>query len=433
MGTSILIIAFIIEAAFAAYCIFTKSNQKKIRSFVRIGAFAAFVLFALVSVIQMSFRWYGLAALLLVWAVLGAWRRIRKTAENKEYNARGSLFMAVAMLLLVVIALIPALIFPQHEQLKVTGQHRVATINYTYTDASRIETFTNTGEKRKVNVECWYPDNTPGKFPLVVFSHGSFSMRASNTSTFTELASNGYVACSIDHPYQSIYTIDTSGKLTLFDQNYYQEVNNLNSDIDQEIKVRYQEKWIKLRTADMNFVIDTMIQNANNPSGDAVYQLIDTDKVGVFGHSLGGATAATVARERNDIDAIVNLDGPLLGELTGYTKGKYVMREEAFTFPLLNIYSDDLWGKMEAGSEYSANVRIVSNPPADVYNVNFKGAKHLSFTDLSLVSPILANILQGGPAAIDKYTCLEKMNSIVLGFFDRYLKGDGNFTPAEMN
>ena len=38
MGTIILIIAFIVEAAFATYCIVTKSNQRQIRNFMRIGA-----------------------------------------------------------------------------------------------------------------------------------------------------------------------------------------------------------------------------------------------------------------------------------------------------------------------------------------------------------------------------------------------------------
>jgi hypothetical protein len=72
LGTSILIIAFVIEAAFATYCMVTKANQQKLRSIVWIGAFAAFAIFTLVSVIEWSFRWYGLAALLLVWAALGA-------------------------------------------------------------------------------------------------------------------------------------------------------------------------------------------------------------------------------------------------------------------------------------------------------------------------------------------------------------------------
>jgi len=49
----------------------------------------------------------------------------------------------------------------------------------------------------------------------VVFSPGSFGTRTSNTSTYRELASNGYVVCAIDHPYHSFYTTDVGGKLTL--------------------------------------------------------------------------------------------------------------------------------------------------------------------------------------------------------------------------
>ena len=33
-----------------------------------------------------------------------------------------------------------------------------------------------------------------------------------------------------------------------------------------------------------------------------------------MGHSLGGAASAQVARERNDINAVVNLDADLHGE-----------------------------------------------------------------------------------------------------------------------
>ena len=131
------------------------------------------LLFTLVSVIQWSFRWYLLAALLLVWAALGAWTLIRKKEEKKEYKTSRIVFKAIAMLLLVVIAVTPALIFPQYKLPKMTGKHEVATVNYTYTDKSRIETFTNTGENRKVNVEFWYPKDAGGTYPLVVFSHGT--------------------------------------------------------------------------------------------------------------------------------------------------------------------------------------------------------------------------------------------------------------------
>ena len=96
MGTIILLIAFVIEAAFAVYCMITKSNQEKVKSYIRIGAFATFVLFTLVSVIQWNFTWYLLAALLFIWAALGAWSLLRKPAEKKDYKAVPAVIRAIA-------------------------------------------------------------------------------------------------------------------------------------------------------------------------------------------------------------------------------------------------------------------------------------------------------------------------------------------------
>jgi len=60
-----------------------------------------------------------------------------------------------------------------------------------------------------------------------------------------------------------------------------------------------------------------------------------------------------------------------------------------------------------------------------------QGAKHLSLTDLPLVSPLLANMLQGGSASIDPYYCIETENELILQFFDDVLKGKGQFNPQQ--
>jgi hypothetical protein len=65
----------------------------------------------------------------------------------------------------------------------------------------------------------------------------------------------------------------------------------------------------------------------------------------------------------------------------------------------------------------------------EAYTVHFQGAKHLSLTDLPFFSPILANMLQGGKAGIDKYYCIETENELILNLFDYVLKGIGSFTP----
>ena len=436
MGTIILIIAFVIEAAFATYCIITKSNQKKVRSFVRIGALAAFVIFTLVSVIEWGFRWYGLAALLLVWSALGAWTLIGKKEDKKAYKTGRVMFKAIAMLLLVVIAVTPALIFPQYKPPKMTGQYEVATVNYTYTDESRIETFTDTGENRKVNVEFWYPKDTAGTYPLVVFSHGAFGVKASNTSTFMELASNGYVVCSIDHPYHSLFTVGADGHLVTVDQSFLQEVMGANNGkYDEAAIFKLQQKWMNLRTADINFVLDTILAQAKDAGSDPVYQRIDTEKIGLIGHSLGGAASAQVARERNDIAAVINLDADLLGEYLDYVDGRYVQNEKVYPVPILTIYSDDMVRLLAAVQDAKDVVAVkhVTATAPKAYEVHLAGTNHMSLTDLPLVSPFLVSMInssvpKGGGIEVDKYATLEKMNGIVLAFFNAYLKGEGSFT-----
>lgn len=441
MGTMILMIAFVIEAAFAAFCMVTKSNQQKVRSFVRIGAFAAFVLFTLVSVIQWSFRWYALAVLLLIWAALGAWTLIGKKMEKKEYKAGRSLGKAVLMLLLVFVALIPALILPQYKLPKMTGKYAIATVNYTYTDKSRMETFTHTAENRKVNVEFWYPKDTGGTYPLVVFDHGAFGVKASNTSTFMDLASNGYVVCSIDHPYHSLYTIGSDGHLITVDPSFLQEVIDVNNGkYDEATKFKLEQKWMQLRNADINFVLDTILAQAKEAGSDTIYQLIDTEKIGLMGHSLGGAASAQVARERNDIDAVINLDTDLLGEYLDYVDGKYVMNNKVYPVPILTILADDMVRLIAAIPDANTVVAVkhVSATAPKAYEVHIAGTDHQSLTDLPLVSPFLVSMITntvkkaGGGETADKYYVNEKMNELVLGFFNLYLKSEGSFNPKGM-
>ena len=203
MTTWVLIAALVAELSFASYCIVTRSRQEKLKSFIRIGALGAFVLLTLVSVIEWSFRWYGLAALLLIWAGLGVRALVSRRTEDGGVPTGHMVVHAVTVLLLVCLALTPALIFPQNASPRITGTHQVATFATSYTDTSRVETFTNTGENRKVNVAFWYPQDPGGPTRWSCFPRGVRD-KSSNTSTFLELASNGYVVCSIDHPYHSL-------------------------------------------------------------------------------------------------------------------------------------------------------------------------------------------------------------------------------------
>lgn len=435
MGTSVVILAAMIEIALAVYCIATKSNQKSIRSWIRIGAFSIFLFFILISVIEWGFQWMLLAAVLLIWAIIGSVSLIRKKKNKKEYKHVRIIIKAITMLLILIIAVAPALIFPQYKLPKMTGDYKVKTVIYTYTDDSRIETFNNTGQNRKVTTQFWYPADKDGTYPLVVFSHGAFGIKDSNTSTYMELASHGYVVASLDHPYHSMYTIDTEGKFTMVDTSFVQEVIDVNNGIyDDETIYELTHKWLKVRTQDMNFVLDTIIENTKNTDSDEVYQLIDTNKIGLMGHSLGGAASAQVGRDRDDVRAVINLDGDLLGENVDFRGGKYVINDKIYPLPILNIYTDDmmkLFASAHDAGYIDANTLILDTAPK-AFMVNIKGTNHMSLTDLPLFSPMLVSMISNsvsmvGGVEADKYYIIETMNTLVLEFFDCYLKGEGDF------
>ena len=432
MGSLLLAIALIIEIAFAIFCLVKKQNNKKFKNWMRVAIFIAFVILTLSPVIVWSFRWIILASLVFLVGLKGAISLIRNKPDTKKFKPFTVVWKTIVMLLALVIAAAPAIVFPQYKAPKVTGEYEVTTATYTYIDKNRIEEFTDNGENRFVNVEFWYPENADGTYPLLVFSHGASGIKASNTSTYTELASHGYVVASIDHPYHSFYTASEDGTKALINSDYNLEVSNANKDGIYTKEETYEliQKWMKLRTDDMNFVIDTILEKAKGDN-NSVYQQINTKKIGVFGHSMGGAASVWLGRDRDDIQAIVNIDAPFFSDLV-YKKDTddYVARDEAFTTPLLNIYSDDVWEQLDSNSTYVAN-KLDNENFKDAYTVHFKGAKHLSFTDLPLVSPLLANLLQGGKADIDKYYSIETANELILGFFDEKLKGVGHFKPNE--
>ena len=438
MGTIILIVAFVIEAAFVTYCLITKSNQKKVRSFVRIGAFVAFVLFTLAAVIQWGSGWYLLALLLFIWAMIGAVTLLRKKAEKKEYKPGRLVFNGILVMLLVFIAVTPALIFPQHKAPAVTGKFAVATVKYTYTDPSRIETFSKTGGNREVNVEFWYPKDGSGAYPLIVFSHGSLGVKTSNVSTFIDLASNGYVVCSIDHPYLSLFTTGADGHMVTADPSYMQEfMDSNNGKYDEATEYKIEQKWMAVRTSDISFTLDTILKNVKDSASGEVYQQIDPQKIGLIGHSLGGAAVAQVARQRNDIGAVINLDADLLGEYLDYVNGKYVMNDKVYPVPLLTIFADDMVKLMAAIPDANTVIavkHVIATAP-NAYEVHLTGTNHLSLTDMALSSPLLvsmitASVPKAGGQMTNALATIEKMNAITLQFFNVYLKGEGSFTSS---
>jgi predicted dienelactone hydrolase len=128
------------------------------------------------------------------------------------------------------------------------------------------------------------PLRNEGPYPLILFSHGSGGFRFQSVFYTTHLASHGYVVASIDHEGDNLYY--------LF----------LNTGIAENITRLFGSAQV--RPLDMLFLYSE-IQKRNNSQNDRLYQLIDTSRIGLSGHSLGGLTILMLAQHIKDIRAIV--------------------------------------------------------------------------------------------------------------------------------
>lgn len=424
MGTITLVLLLALETFFLIWAIVTKNNHREEKAIISIGLLALFGLLLVIGVYEWSFRYVVFLLVLVIQAIIGTVILVRR--REREYRLKSNILRFVRNSFIFTFALFIAILCPQYQQLKTTGQYEVATAKYTWTDTSRIDEFSKSGENRALTVEFWYPKNADKTYPLVVFSHGAFGFSGSNYSTFEELASNGYVVASIGHTSQAFYTMDTSGKLTIVNTDFLNkaiEVTNDNDTKHKEEIYNTTREWMKLRTDDENFVINTILSECESSKSDALFSIINTEKIGLMGHSLGGASSAQIGRTRSDIDAVIVLDGTMLGEEVALENDSVVLNDTPYPVPLLNVYAEDHYtnAKQSDGDAYD-NFHATKNALC-AYETVFKNAGHLNFTDLPLFSPTLSKML--GVGTIDKRYCIETMNKVALEFFNSYLKDTG--------
>ncbi|MDO5154721.1 MAG: hypothetical protein Q4D51_02045 [Eubacteriales bacterium] len=452
MNTLLLLLLVVFEIALVVVSVRKKVDRNGWRFgrlVVNAGEILIYLIMLLAPGIDMSFRFKGLFVLLVIRFVLAAIiYAIHHKKEAKKKHIVTMLVSVMVSVLMVVTSMIPSYVFCAYDGLPTTGEYAVATVNAILTDESRVEAFENDGSKREVPVYFFYPENAKENetYPLVVFSHGAFGYYQSNTSTYMELASHGYVVVSVEHPYHSLFTKDTDGKTIIVNQQFMQETQYVNSEnVTEEEIFDCTSKWLELRLEDVNFVMDSIeyaadqhtlndawfVENDNKDVILGVLNQIDCDKIAMMGHSLGGATAVSIGRMRDDIDAVVDFDGTMLGEVVAVENGKDIIKDAPYDVPLLSFdnqeHHDSRLEVAKQGENYVNNV--ILEQATNGYSTYIANTGHMNYTDLPMFSPVLAAML--GTGTVDERECVETMNAITLQFLDSFLKGEGDFSVQE--
>ncbi|MFF9499796.1 alpha/beta hydrolase family protein [Streptomyces sp. NPDC014656] len=234
-----------------------------------------------------------------------------------------------------------------------------------------------------------------GRHPLVVLSPGFGMPRFTLTGLAVDLASRGYVVASLDHAYESSGTSVPGGPaLTCV-----------------ACTVMEESGWSKgalvtgTRAADTRFVLDRL---TGPRAAWRFASSIDRTRIGMAGHSVGGASAITAMAADGRIDAGVNMDGsfwdaPPSDRLGG--RPFLLLGTDAYHRPNGEDTSwDTTWAALGGERRW----------------LTVDGAEHLDFSD----APVLLGHFGVPGGALPAERAIALTRTYVAAFFDEHLRGE---------
>jgi dienelactone hydrolase len=232
-----------------------------------------------------------------------------------------------------------------------------------------------------------------GDHPVLLFSPGSSEMRSVDTALVEDLASSGYVVAAIDHTHES-ELVEFPGRRIV--RGTFVDMGTASN-----------ERALRVRVADVHFLVDHL--PALNRQG-ALARHLDLRQTGIFGFSLGGATAAASMLADPRLKAGADLDGSIYGPA----------RRQGLERPFMLMLE-------------RRGIRL--DPSVAAFAVRLRGAHlllgvsrtaHESFTDFVWIKPQLARIAPASASQIQvgrigPHAVIDE-SAYLTAFFNRYLR-----------
>lgn len=359
--------------------------------------------------------------------------------------------------IVLVIALVGYLNFAHNQPLTLpspTGAFSVGRTEFDWTDNNRIDPFANNAnEKRELVVWAWYPAtvsqqdsiapylppdwvtarnkdqgalggiiesnflsihahsfaNVPvgelqSNYPIIIMEPGMGPIPTDYTVYAENLASHGYIVFGVNPTYTSNVIVFPDGRVALRSNKGTIPDSAGAAEADQDAS-RIGKVW----TQDVLFVMG-QLQRINTDQANLFYNRLDLSHIGVFGHSFGGATAASVCETDPRCKAGADLDGTLFSYQVDAT----------LQAPFMFMAEDN------CGKDCDTMRQAYSTSNSTAYYLSIKGTKHFNFSDMPLRLPPLPRLLlrqMGYIGSIQPERGLEISNAYLVAFFDQYLKG----------
>jgi len=262
------------------------------------------------------------------------------------------------------------------------------------------------------------PDISPeqSSYPVVIMRAGGGALTTDFTTLAEDLASHGYIVVGFDAPYRSFVVVLSDDRVI------FRPPANDPEDLQADQANRLINKLLPMWTDDTKFVVSQLERlNSADPSGKFTGRL-DMQRLGMFGHSFGGATALQFCHDDSRCKAGIDLDGAPYGSVV----------QEGLKQPFMFIFSDH---SREVSDPASRQIRadfqsIFEHLPSGRLVITIRGANHFSFSDQMLLkSRIVIGLMRlFGFGGLDSRRGLAITAEYVHTFFDVYLKN----APAKL-
>ena len=247
-------------------------------------------------------------------------------------------------------------------------------------------------------------------YPVVIMRAGGGALTTDFTTLAEDLASHGYIIVGFDAPYRTGLVVLPHNRVEARPPEYNPE--NLPDDQANRLINRLLLMW----TSDTKFVGSQLERlNAADPSGKFIGRL-DMQRLGMFGHSFGGAQALQFCHDDPRCKAGIDMDGAPYGSVV----------QEGLKQPFMFILSDHSRESSDPASRqiHADFQSIYDHSPNGRLLITIRGANHFSFSDQMLLKShyIIGLLHLFGFGRLEGRRGLAITTEYVHTFFDVYLK-----------
>ena len=263
-----------------------------------------------------------------------------------------------------------------------------------------------------------------GKHPLVLFSVGLGTIRASYTSLTEDLASHGYIVVLVEGALQGFMRLPDGREVSDTAGVYGTPEGHLRGVRD----------WAR----DVSWTLDVMA-HAQDAALASIARAVDWSRIGATGHSSGGIVALAACEQDRRIRACLDLDGGIAGPVGepmadfvthGLTKHAMILRSQP-------LYDDTTFARRKmTRAEWekrgelarAAFDSLVSRSHVRPGVAFIAGTGHASFSDAPFVMP--TSITRFGGRIIAPQRGFEIISALVHAFFDEALSNEAGAFAA---